>query len=227
MSLALARHDAIDTRKASLPANYEKAKTAIAACERIDECKDWADKAKALASYAKQANDDELVRMATRIQLRAVRRCGELLKALAPKETPGRPTNYTGSGTITRAQAASEAGLSKRQKDTALRVASIPEDEFELAVEEEAPTVTSMAGRGTRKKPMVDLLEGRDPADFKAATAVQGWLLPLAEVVQKFPPEQIVRGSRPREMPIMLRHLATLLPWLKKLETALIKESEC
>ena len=34
------RHETVDTRAAILPENYEKAKTAIATCERIDECKD-------------------------------------------------------------------------------------------------------------------------------------------------------------------------------------------
>jgi len=90
--------------------------------------------AAALASYAKQANDDELVKMATRIQLRAVRRCGELLKAIAPRDTAG-PPNRKGDHTITRTQAAADAGLSEHQKRTALRVAAIPEEEFELTVE--------------------------------------------------------------------------------------------
>jgi hypothetical protein len=50
------------------------AKVAISECAHIDECKDWADKSEALASYAKQAKDDELRNMAERIQARAIRR---------------------------------------------------------------------------------------------------------------------------------------------------------
>ena len=75
--------------KARLPVVYEGAKTALAECSRIDECQEWADKAEALASYAKQAQDDELRRMADRIQARAIRRCGELLNAI--KSAAGRP----------------------------------------------------------------------------------------------------------------------------------------
>jgi hypothetical protein len=114
---------------------------------------------------------DELVRMATRIQVRAVRRCGELLKAIAPRETAGPPPrNYTGTGTITRTQAAADAGLSKRQKDTALRVASIPEEEFELAIEDddEPLTVTTMAERGLV---MADLRGCGDLADRRPRVA--------------------------------------------------------
>jgi hypothetical protein len=36
---------------------YERAKAALAQCASIDECQKWANKAEALASYAKQAHD--------------------------------------------------------------------------------------------------------------------------------------------------------------------------
>lgn len=64
---------------APLPIVYERATKALAECARIDECQDWANKAKALASYARQSKDDTLRKMADRIQARAIRRCGELI----------------------------------------------------------------------------------------------------------------------------------------------------
>src|SRR3990167_11344690 len=69
---------------AKLPKMYEGAKEALAECSRIDECADWANKAEALASYAKQAGDESLRKTADRIQARAIRRCGELLKEIRP-----------------------------------------------------------------------------------------------------------------------------------------------
>ncbi len=42
---------------ARLPRSYEEAKKAIAECARLDECAEWADKAAAIASYARQADD--------------------------------------------------------------------------------------------------------------------------------------------------------------------------
>ena len=42
-----------------------------------DECWEWANKAEALASYAKMADDDSLRIMADRIQARAVRRIAD------------------------------------------------------------------------------------------------------------------------------------------------------
>jgi hypothetical protein len=62
----------ITLAKASLPTNYQEAKTALAECARIDECKSWADKANALASYAKHADDERLLSCAKRIKVRAI-----------------------------------------------------------------------------------------------------------------------------------------------------------
>src|SRR5262245_25710133 len=66
--------------RARLPKLYKQAKEALAACERVDECAKWADKAAALASYAKQADDPDLENFARRVRARASRRCGELLR---------------------------------------------------------------------------------------------------------------------------------------------------
>ncbi len=99
-----------------------------------------------MASYARQSEDDSLRRMCDRIQARAIRRCGELLAAIKtaqagrPKISGDAPTN------LSRTQAARDAGLSRDQRVTALRVAKVPSDEFEVAVEaEESPTVTDLA----------------------------------------------------------------------------------
>jgi hypothetical protein len=65
-----------------------------------------------------------------------VRRCGELLKQIEPK--PGSRTDRQPSAAAdTRFGGADKAGLSKRQAVTALRVASVPKDDFEAAVESE------------------------------------------------------------------------------------------
>ena len=66
---------------ARLPKNYQEAKQVLAVCDSVDQCADWADKAAALASYARQADDVELENFARRIRARAVRRCGELLRS--------------------------------------------------------------------------------------------------------------------------------------------------
>jgi hypothetical protein len=156
----------INAASARLPQTYENAKSALANCAQLDECQDWADKAAALASYAKQANDDEMMKMATRIRDRAIRRAGELLKQIEP--ATGAHRKSTGTDTLSRKAAAGQAGMSKRQKDTAINVANVPADEFEKQVESSnPPTVTTLASQGKKSspKPVIDL-QGRDPGEF-------------------------------------------------------------
>ena len=151
---------------AQLPEVYENACTALAECEKIDECQEWADRAKALASYAKQAADERLEKVARRIRNRAIRRVGQLLEQIEPVNA-ARDRDTAGGIPLSRSEAAKEAGLSKRQKDTAMRVASLSEDEFSEAVEGDRPaTVTELADRGTKKRIVVDHTGGRDPKVF-------------------------------------------------------------
>ena len=78
--------------------------------------------------HARQAGDEELRKMADRIQARAIQRCGQLLKEI---ETNSKANlkQYRGADadtSVTRKQAASDAGMSKDQAVTAIRVANIP-----------------------------------------------------------------------------------------------------
>jgi hypothetical protein len=136
----------------SLPVSYEAAQRALAECSRVDECKGWSDRAAALAAYARMAKNDDLRLMALRIQARAVRRCGELLKQVPAAS--GARTDQPGVGAHTRSQVAEEAGLSRNQRVTALRVATVPQADFTAAVESNTPpSVTQLAVLGTLKSP--------------------------------------------------------------------------
>lgn len=162
-----------EAANARLPQAYEAAKQALANCASIDECKEWADKAEALASYAKQADDDTLRRHADRIQARAIRRCGELLKQF---DNRGRPAENkeVALPNISQRQAAADAGLSVHQTKQAVRVANVPEATFERVVDSPSPpTVTKLADMGRKPRQVVDLA-GRDPTDFNRAMHFKG-----------------------------------------------------
>src|SRR5262249_47768113 len=59
---------------------------------------------------------------------------------------------------LSRVQAARDAGLSRDQKREALRLAQIPEAEFEAAINSDhPPTAAALAARGKRPAPLVDL----------------------------------------------------------------------
>lgn len=114
---------------APLPINYEAAKKALAECVSVDEVKEWQDRAAAIASYARQIKDGSLQDLARRVQLRALRRLGELI------------------GDDWRLwDAAKRNGLTKGRVRAAKKVASIPIEEFEKTIEKPmVPSVTWFA----------------------------------------------------------------------------------
>lgn len=160
----------ITPSQARLPRTYEAAREALAECQNIDECKDWADKAAALASYAKQAEDETLLKMAARIKARATRRAGELLTQI--EAAHGANQNIKAGdhlNVFTRTDAAREAGMSPHQQKQAVRIAAIPEHDFERQVEsQKPPTLSQLAAQGIKPRPVLDL-KGRDPRDFNRA----------------------------------------------------------
>jgi len=86
-----------------------------------------------------------------------------LLKQIEKKQGANQNIRGDTSPKVTRTSAARDAGLSDDQRKTALRVANIPEEEFEEAVEsDDPPTLTELAERGTIKKSPFDIGD-RDP----------------------------------------------------------------
>jgi len=200
-----------------LPVTYEAAQKALAECQRVDECKDWADKAAALSAYARMAKNDNLRLMALRIQERATRRMGELLKQI-PAANGARTDLQPHDGTVTRSQVAEQAGLSERQKVTALRVANIPAKDFEAAVESDSPpSLSALAQRGTLPRPATfpDLL----PADPAAKAAAHDRLRDFAAFCGLQEPERIAKATSDTEA--FRGYVKTIDTWLDRFVTNL------
>jgi hypothetical protein len=214
---------------ARLPSNYVAARTAIQQCVKIDECKEWADRAAALASYAKQVEDELLLKDSQRIKARAISRVSELLREIeaAPgartdlEPSRGAPTRFT------RKAAAEEAGLSREQVVTAMRVGNVPKEDFERQVESDnPPTITELARQGTKQqqKWKEEILHGADPEDFKVATALAGHLKFAADEIAeafKLDLERAKRGMDARECAFCLKQIDTISPRLEALRVAL------
>jgi hypothetical protein len=135
-----------------------QAKIALASCANIDECQDWANKAEALASYAKMADDDTLRALADRIQARAVRRMGELLKEFDARGGDRSKTVAAHGSAPSQRDAAAQAGLSEHQQLQAVRVANVPPDKIGV----NQSTVSRARKRSTDANASVEKRTGRD-----------------------------------------------------------------
>jgi hypothetical protein len=207
----------INVAQARLPATYENAKTALANCASIDECHDWANKAEALASYARQADDDTLRKMADRIQARAVRRCGELLKQHQTGPEGGRPKNGDGTGPVSQRQAGEAAGMSPRQIKTSVRVANVDADEFEREIESETPpTVTKLAEIGKQLRP-----ERQTPEGFREATQAIGTVADFARFCKRQDPAFVAGGVLQSEAHEVREQVAIIDQWLDRFVVSL------
>lgn len=119
---------------------YEQARTALAECYRVDEVKDIRDKAEAMAAYARQAKDSELIQYATEIKVRAERRCGELLARTA--ETGERATRSSGGANVPtvsndstpKPPTLADMGLTRDESSRYQQLAAMPDEHFETAV---------------------------------------------------------------------------------------------
>lgn len=129
---------------------YDRAKTVLAQYERVDEVKDFRDKAKAMEQYAKEANDMELEIAASKARLRAERKWGEMYSQSqkAVGATGNKSNQYQKEVRSYEATTPTLADMnvSKDQSSTWQKLAEIPEDEYEELLETNvrAPTASSI-----------------------------------------------------------------------------------
>lgn len=214
----------IEKVSTKLPQTYEAARVVLAECQAIDECKDWADKAAALASYAKQAEDTELEKMAVRIRSRAMRRAGELLKQFQIERAR---TDLVDAGDLqTQAEAGAAAGFSERQIKTAVRIANIPEPEFNAGVESiDPPTVTDLAAMGTAKRLHPDdtaIRGGHTPEAFNEALHFRGMIEDYARELAEYDLYRVLQVLDTEESKSVKEAVAKIDAIHGKIVTALI-----
>lgn len=128
---------------------YDAARQALAEAYRVDEVKTIRDKAAAMAAYARQSRDTDLIQWATEIKVRAERRCGELLRETAKTGDRATANGNVNPATVKVSHAAtptlSDLGITRSQSSRYQALAAMPEEHFETAV----ATVKEMAGEVT------------------------------------------------------------------------------
>ncbi len=143
---------------------YDQARAALAKAHSIDELKDIKNKAHALAGYARQAKDKDLIAWATEIRVRAERRCGEMTSQITTAQ--GRRTTSSQDATKSKEEQLADVGLTKQQASKYEQLAAIPEAKFDRVVDEvkdavgEVTTAAVIAHAKPKKKkkaqPMAD-----------------------------------------------------------------------
>jgi hypothetical protein len=206
--------------QAKLPAQYEAMKHAITECTSIDECKEWADKAAALAGYFRMAGDETAFHKLRALQQWALRKAGEILKQI-PSDKGGdrRSDQSTGAHTLihTRTQAAKDVGMSKHQATQAKRLASIPEKDFARVAG--SITTTELAMRGTVSRPTAP---APTPGDARLAVEVIKRLQELAAFCSVHDPASIAYSVA--DFDTLSGYAQTVTRWLKRCVACLSRE---
>jgi hypothetical protein len=195
---------------------YDAMCRAIEQAYRIDEVKDIHDKAMALEAYARQAKNVEAERHASGIRLRAERKAGQLLKAMAKakqRETGGKPKR-SHRATVKKL---ADLGVSKTQSSRWQHLADVPEEKFEQA----------LADRTEKPSTGAILRENAAEPESEAKTIEPEvlWLLDrLRDLERKYvkrAPIELLETA-PREMRDEVRRIAPVVAgWLNRLsETA-------
>ena len=218
----------LNISSAPLPVAYENAKMAIYKCNELDECKDWSDKAEALASYARQSGDEELEKMSKRIRARAIRRCGELLKLFDGRgsyngnQHTGNIGKGDGEDPLSKTEMGESVGLSGRQVKQANRIANITEREFDRQLDSKnVPTLTALAKQGT--KPLTEQqVKNREwlakpkPEGFADALHTLGAMEELKNYTDRHSPDYIIGGLYDDNKQKALKVIKSLESWFDK-----------
>jgi hypothetical protein len=137
---------------AKIPVQYEQACKALAACESIDEAKEWDTKADALAAWARIYKSDQAAAQARSLKLYAYRRMGKLSAELRPRYRMVKEKGEDRArGSLPGPRSAlMELGLNNRETQQIRRIANLPEKTFEkLATMERPPSPAHIYNRLT------------------------------------------------------------------------------
>lgn len=139
---------------------YDAARTALAEAHSIDEVKDIRDKSEAMAAYARQAKDVQLVQWATEIKVRAERKAGQMLaempKATGSKGTGSNQHEVRSHDATAPKTTLADIGVTKSDSSRWQKLAAVSDDQFEHAVaaaKEVAGEVTTAAMLRAAKSP--------------------------------------------------------------------------
>lgn len=207
--------------QAIVPVVYSEAVNALTKCRSIDESKFWADKADALAAWAKIYKNNEAEAEAKRLKAHAYRRMSELAESMLP--TPDRRGR--------RQQGAKKhllnAGLTPIQAVNVRRVGALPQKTFDSAIaQEKPPGIQRLATMGIGNRG-----NGGFPASSLAwrEFAHSGASAPASKLrmfCRKHPAYEFGRSFYPGETKAVRALISELREWLEELDASLPETKE-
>ncbi len=136
---------------------YDLMTRAIAECRKVDELKDYRDKARALELYAKQARNRDAEAQAAEVRIRAERQCSILIREGQADGTIATQSRHPGSvaSVDTAPKVLADLNVSRDQSSRWGKLADIPDDEFEARLAEtrdrgDVPTTEGIALQKSR-----------------------------------------------------------------------------
>lgn len=209
---------------AKLPVIYEDACRGLAECRTLDEAMYYADKADALAAWAKIYKNDVAGVEAKRLKLHAYRRMSDLAEEVSPIDLTknrgkgsGRTGGKPGPHKLLIAQ-----GFSKGQAQVIRRVGATPEKQFQRLVREGAGTNrASQFGRGFSPLSRTFLSQA-----WVTATRDTNSLLHMRRWMRKHDAKELGRGIWPDEVLAAKALIVEIQEWLDEFEQHLPKEKK-
>jgi hypothetical protein len=207
-SSLLVKYTAVKMQSTQLPVQYTEACKALAACQRLDEAKSYADKADALAAWAKIYQSDKAAVEARRLKLHAYRRMNELAEQIRPKQggVKGKKNGGTLPGPTSLLQ---EFGLTRAKANSVRKIGQLKPHRFEEIVN--AARVLSPE--------QVRIREGSGSDTYIAWTLIGG--PKFRAYCRKFDAKEIARGLRPDESQKALQTCVEIRQWLDRFESYL------
>jgi len=193
-----------------VPVEYETAVNALAECINLDEAKHWADKADALAAWAKIYRNDEAGIKSRQLKLHAYRRMGEIAKELRPVKNTGRGSS-PGPRSLLR-----EQGLSEDQVIAAAHLSKLPKDEFTKLIDAPKPPSPTLARRASSSFSNSTENWKAFVMSGQSASAFRGFC-------RNHPARALAQGLSPDEKKKALEYIREISDWIDEFERHLTK----
>jgi hypothetical protein len=188
------------------PIEYEQACRAIVACTLLEDARHWANKADALAAWAKMYGDDRVSLEARRLKLHAYRRMASLAEELLPEWAAEHQIGA--ERRISSLVVLKDQGLTQGIAQTVRKVGLLTDQKFDKAV-------------NAKKPPTPGELVNIENAPVPGWARVNRAMSVLNTICANNPPVSLAKKLPPASRARAKLNIIRLSEWLRRFEEAL------